>query len=837
MSDESRDRLPSSTVPSAYRLSFSPDLDAATFTGCAEIDVTLDAPTPVVELNAVDLELRDVTARLPDGTTIVATVELDAQLERATLRFDGRLPAGPVVLRAGFEGVLNDRLIGFYRSTFTDADGVARTIATTQLAITDARRMFPCFDEPAFKATFELTCVVPSDLAAFSNSPVATERARSDGRREVTFLPTMPMSTYLVALVVGPFERSEVLEVDGTPLSVVTTPGNARMAGLALEAGAFALRFYAEYFGIPYPGDKLDLVGIPDFAYGAMENLGCVTFRETRLLVDPSTASTIELQDVAMVVAHELAHMWFGDLVTMAWWEGIWLNEAFATYMQYVCTDAFRPEWHVWIRFGQEREVGLAIDALHSTRPIEYPVHSPSDAIAMIDVITYSKGAAVLRMLEQYLGAAAFRDGIRRYLAAHAYANTVTTDLWDALEAASGEPVADIMDTWILQGGHPIVTLRDDTLTQAPFKFRAPDGPSAIGRTWRIPLRVRRLREGAAVTQLLDDEPQPLVVASPAIVNAGGSGVYRTSYDAASLAAVAGELGLLSELERAVLLADTWALARAGTRGVGDVLTIAGGLGPVVEPTAWAVVGELLTTLDRIVTERDRPALQSAATALLAPLLDTLGWDPKAEEDERTPIVRALAVRGLGCVAREAEVRTEAARRFDDGALSGDLAAAVIAVVGAMGRAQDPEVMRRRHRDAKDPQEEERYRIGLAMIASRDHCVATFDACFELFRVQDAANVIAALLRNPCGGTSVWEALRARWDETIARFPPVLQRNVCAGIVSFIADRGFAERVAAFHLSHPLEQGHQHVVQFVEQMLDGVDFAERARPGLGVALR
>ncbi|HEY8080610.1 MAG TPA: M1 family metallopeptidase, partial [Acidimicrobiales bacterium] len=304
---DSRYRLSRVVVPSAYRLRLAPDLDALRFDGVVEIDVEVAEPTRAVVLNAVELEIHEVSASLSDGASRTATASLDESTDRATLTFVDELPAGSAVLRVTFTGVLNDRLVGFYRSTFTDVHGVERAIATSQLAATDARRAFPCFDEPAFKATFAVTLVVPQGLEAYSNAPVASESTLDDGRRELAFRPTMSMSTYLVAFVVGPFVASDVVDVDGVPLSVVCAPGKEHLTDFALDIGAFSLRFFADYFGIAYPGEKLDLVAIPDFAYGAMENLGCITFRETNLLIDPSSASTDELQQVAMVVAHEVA--------------------------------------------------------------------------------------------------------------------------------------------------------------------------------------------------------------------------------------------------------------------------------------------------------------------------------------------------------------------------------------------------------------------------------------------------------------------------------------------------------------------------------------------------
>ena len=410
---------------------------------------------------------------------------------------------GEWTLHLRFTGELNDRLTGFYRSTFVGPDGTKHTIATTQFEATHARRAFPCWDEPARKAVFAVTLVVPEDLAAISNAAEVSSEATDDGRRTVRFADTMQMSTYLVAFVVGPLEMTAPIDVNGTPLRIVHPPGGGHLTAFAQEAGAFALRHLADYYGIAYPGDKLDLVAVPDFSFGAMENLGCVTFRETLLLIDRERASQAELQRVTDVVAHEIAHMWFGDLVTMRWWNGIWLNEAFATFMEMLTTDAFRPDWDRWTDFGIARSSAFDTDSLSTTRPIEYSVASPEDAEGMFDVLTYEKGAAVVRMLEQYLGAEQFRAGIGAYLRAHAYGNTETTDLWDAIEDTVGEPTRRIMDSWIFQAGHPLVTvsLSDDGrtvhLAQQRFRYatraheRDDRCDSADAVRWVIPVVLR----------------------------------------------------------------------------------------------------------------------------------------------------------------------------------------------------------------------------------------------------------------------------------------------------------------------------------------------------------
>src|SRR5580700_1495858 len=447
LADTTQDyRLPKNVTPKRYGIRLTPDLQAFTFQGEVDIAVVVNQATDDVVLNALELEIDKVTAHR-GGKSLAAKAEPEPSKERAHLRFAEKLAPGEWTLKIAFRGILNDKLHGFYRSQYQDASGKTHTAATTQFESTDARRAFPCWDEPELKASYKITLVVDQNLTAISNAHAESEKASTiKGKKEVVFAETMVMSTYLVAFIVGEFDATAPVDA-GTPLRVVHVPGKAELSSFAKDIGAFSLKYFANYYGLRYPGDKVDLIAIPDFASGAMENLGAITFRETALLVDEKTASRAELERVADVVSHENAHMCFGDLVTMKWWNGIWLNEAFATFMEMLAVDAWKPNWKRWESFSVSRTAAMAIDALSSTRPIEFTVLSPEDCRSMFDVLTYEKGAAVLRMLEQFLGAEVFRKGISAYLKKHQYANTETGDLWDALQESSGQPVRAMMDT------------------------------------------------------------------------------------------------------------------------------------------------------------------------------------------------------------------------------------------------------------------------------------------------------------------------------------------------------------------------------------------------------
>jgi puromycin-sensitive aminopeptidase len=872
MSDLNPYRLPRAVLPRHYRLRLEPDLGAASFAGAVEVDIEVVEPTKEVVLNALELEIDDAWVQSA-GRRLPAVVSLDAGTERATLSLPEALSPGDALVGLRFRGTLNDKLRGFYRSTFTGTDGAQHTIACTQFEATDARRAFPCWDEPDLKATFAITVVVERGLSVVSNGGEISERATADGRREIAFSPTMPMSTYLVAVVVGPLETAGPVLVDGAPVRVLCPPGKLALTDFALEVAAFSLRYFADYFDLPYPADTLDLVAIPDFAFGAMENLGCVTFRETLLLVDPARATQQELQNVVDVIAHELAHMWFGDLVTMRWWNGIWLNEAFATFMELRATDAFRPAWQRWVSFGLSRSSALDTDSLATTRAVEYPVISPQDAEGMFDVLTYEKGAAVVRMLEQYLGEDRFRQAIRRYMAMHQYANTETTDLWDAIEESTAEPVRRIMDSWIFQGGYPLVTVETAAggrvlrLSQERFAYLASDGAGDQGR-WAVPLVLRYGTDDGVTTTtaLLDGPALELDLPAPVrwvVANAEGSGFYRVRYSADLREALTSRCGPeLTSLERYGIVDDTWAMVLAGAAPAVEALTLAEAMAAEDDVDVWRRIVATLDGLDRILygilcgtpadsyegtADADTPdgdasaALRRRIAAVVTPALARLREVPEDALSDRDRQLRGVLFGALAGTAGDTTARTEARRLFerfraDASSVEANLAAAALLVVAAHADAEDLEAILAGYRGSGTPQEQLRHLYSLAEVLDPVQHERVLElALSEEVRTQNAPFLLSACLGNRRNAAAAWVRIEDSWDRINERFPSNSIVRLLAGIRT-ISDPALAERVTAFLAGHPVPQGRRIIEQHVERMQVTVALRAREASRLAEAL-
>lgn len=853
-------RLPRHVVPVRYDLRLEPDLETCTYAGEETVTVTVTEPTTEIVLNAAELTLGEVTISDGGGITRRGTATVDADAERCRLRFDEPVTPGTWRLRLVFAGTLNDKLRGFYRSTYRDASGATRTMAATQFEATDARRAFPCWDEPDFKAVFAATLVVDASLVAISNTPIVSERV--EGRRKiVTFADTITMSTYLLAFVVGPLEASEPILVGAVPLRVWALPGKQRLARFAQQIGAFSLRFFEDYYGLPYPGDKLDLLAIPDFAAGAMENLGAITFRETALLVDERQATHLELERIADVVAHENAHMWFGDLVTMQWWNGIWLNEAFATFMEMLAVDAWKPEWHRWTSFGASRAAALSIDGLWHTRPVEYPVRAPRDADAMFDVLTYEKGASVLRMLEQHLGPEIFRAGVRDYLRAHLYGNADTRDLWMALGRASAAPIPGIMDGWILAPGYPLVTARRDgaalVLSQQRFTYLPTPAavPSRPGMTppeapesqrWQIPVQVRLAGRDGSVTHrlLLAGEETRLPLPDgfhSALVNEGGHGFYRVRYADDLREALLQRLDALQPIERYNLVNDAWAATLGGLLPLTDYLELITRFHAERDRNVWSVIVGSLYTVNRLVRPEHRDHLEAFVRNLLAPAVAGLGWAPRDGESELTHQLRGDLLRALGTLGNDRTVQTRAAELYeaalvDPTAVDANVLPALIGILAHAGDAARYAAFLERFRAASTPQEEQRYLYALTGFQAADLLAQTLERSINgEIRTQDAPFVNRSLLLSVPAREQAWEFVKAHWDVMDRRYPKHGLRRMCEGVVGLVTPE-LERDVHDFVARLGLELGGKTLDQYLEQLRVAVRLRERDGAAVGTYL-
>jgi puromycin-sensitive aminopeptidase len=829
----SRFRLPTDVRPSSYDLHLEPDLAAGTFRGEVTIAVDLGRARSTVALHAADMKIDRVVA-VAGGGELTGRAKLERADETAVLRFPSPLPAGKATITIGYHAELNKHLRGFYAAA---ADG--RRYAFTQCEAADARRVLPCFDEPAFKARFRIAVTVRDGETALSNAPIAREEEVSGGRI-LRFAETPPLSTYLLAVAVGPLEASPIRMRGTTPIRVWHVPGKGHLTEFALEAAAESLRRLEEYFDIPYPYGKLDLVAAPDFEAGAMENAGAVFFRETLLLLDPKTASLDEYKHAGEVIAHELAHMWYGDLVTMAWWDDLWLNEAFATWMAYKVVDDWRPGWRMWQSFEHDRSRALALDALTNTHPIYAEVKSVAQATENFDAITYEKGAAVVRMIEQYLGADAFRAGVRLYMQRHRESNAVAADLWRALEESSGKEVTRVAQSWIAQAGFPLVTVTpvpgaaEGVLRVRQERFFADVRVPAARRRgrWPVPLGVKwRALDGTATESFLVDKVTSTITLPRAaqlswyFANAAAGGFYRVLHDAADRSALLAGLGdALTPVERMALAGDQWALVRGARATLDSFLDVGHALDHETDYDVLDGVAAPLAFIDDAIAAPDM-ALQADFRAWIArtfgPQLARLGWSPADGEDDCTRLRRAALVRIVGGVAEDPAALTESRQRLeaylaDRTSLDANLADPVVALAARTG----DEALYDRYRAvvgaAATPQERRRFLLNLASFRTKETIQRTLAAVLtDEIPTQDVAFVLMRLFGNPPAREATWSFVKKKWSALRRRIPPLMLSRLVETTPT-LRDPRYAREVVRFFKQHPLPEAARALKQAAE---------------------
>ncbi len=838
-------RLPENARPENYKLTFTPDLEQAKFEGDETISLRLLQPSSEIALNAVDIDFHDVTIT-NGGTTQKAKVTPEKEKEMVVLSVEKPLAAGPATVRITYSGILNDEMRGLYLGK----DDHGRKYAASQFEATDARRAFPSFDEPDYKATFDITAVVDKGLVAISNQKTVSDTPGPGDKHSVRFATTAKMSSYLAALVVGNFEYIEG-ESDGIPIRVYSTPGKKEMGTFALDVASHVLKYYDHYFGIKYPYGKLDLIGLPDFSAGAMENTGCITFREVILLIDEKQGSIGLKKEIASVIAHEMAHQWFGDLVTMKWWDDIWLNEGFATWMSSKPIQSWKPEWNFNLDDVSETAGTLNVDSLANTRPIHQAAETPAEIQELFDGIAYGKAAAVLRMLESYLGEETFRVGVNAYLQQHQYANATADDFWDAQAKTSKKPVDKIMPTWVKQAGVPILNVKAQcsgnstnvTLTQRRYYYDRAKFEAPSDQLWQIPVCLRGSASGkGAKCELMTKKEESLSLpgcSTWVLTNAGATGYYRTAFPAAAVRGLATDAETkLSPAERISVENDIWASVRVGRQPVGDYLAFAQGLQP---DRNRAVVEDLLGGLHFIgqylVSDGDRDEYRNWLRQYLSPTMKDVGYEPKPGESDEQRALRSRLFDALGYDARDPETLEEA-RKIADKALAdpasvdSEMAGGAFALAALNGDSMFYDRVMAATKSPKSPELYYTYLFTLPRFSDPKLLQRTLEfAISPDVRSQDALQVITSVMRNPAGRDLAWDFVRSHWDAVAKAGGPFASAAV-VGATSVFCDTGMRDQVTEFFSAHKVAAAERTYKQSVERINNCVDFKSQQQPQL-----
>ena len=772
-------RLSTDIHPLRYDITLKPDLEAHLFTGSEKISLVLEKPLQTITLHSKDLEI--ISATISFGKkSLIAQVEYNEEDETISLSFETAIPKGKAVLEFSFAGILADTMRGFYKSTYV-VDGKERTMATTQFEATDARRAFPCFDEPARKAIFDIHLVVPAGLTAVSNTLPVRVAEHEAGYKVISFAPTPRMSTYLVACIVGDFEALEAKTTRGVAVRVLTVPGKVHQGKFALDVTVRCLEYFENYFKIPYPLNTLDMIAIPDFSSLAMENWGAITFREIGLLVDEENSSTATRQMVALVIAHELAHQWFGNLVTMEWWTHLWLNEGFATYIEHLAVDELFPEFDVWSQFatgmsGHGLAHALKLDALSTTHPVEVAVHHPNEIGEVFDRVSYDKGATVIRMLAEYIGEKDFRDGLRHYLKKHMYKNTQTEDLWDSFEYVSKKPVRKMMSVWTGKSGYPVLSISRSgksgiSVSQKRFYSSVQSAKKSTDTTlWPVPFSLNGVK-GEKQLGLITKRTTKFTDVGDGWIktNARETALYCTQYEGELLGALIEPIQkqILSPVDRLGVIRDLYALAQAGTVSTTTVLEM---LAVYKGETSYAVWVEILSgvrSVSNLIYGTPAYAPLSAyINELLTGIIEHVGWNALEGESQDMALLRPLVL-GTASIYGNKRVVQEALLRFKnrtEKAIHPDLRGFIYATFVREGGEREFSEILELYQSESLHEEKNRFLYALGSTKSKKLLGKLLVyALSDNVRMQDRNGVFANVLANHAGRDLAWTYMQKNW--------------------------------------------------------------------------
>jgi puromycin-sensitive aminopeptidase len=848
-------RLLPNVLPVNYDVEIDCSPRRATFKGRVTMTLAVVEPTALIELSARDLKLKQPVVRR-GKTRIAARLELHPERQSVILRLAHSVPRGRLTLALAFAGRLNAGMHGLYLAK----DGSDLAIVS-QCEAADARAIFPCFDEPAFKATLKWTVRTDPGLTVVTNG-VPGKVVKSGGRAVHHFKPTRVIPTYLAALTVGRYEATVARRVGRIPSRIVAVPGKASQTAFAQEVTARALPWYAAYFKHPYNYQKLDQVAVPGFDAGAMENVGAIFYRQSLLLMQPGAVSWQAQKRIAEVIAHELAHMWFGNLVTMTWWDDLWLNEAFASFMAYKAIDAWKPEWRIWDDFLEASQGALAADALQNTHPIYSAVDSPAEATELFDVITYEKGCAVLRMAERYLGEDTFKAGMRRYVARHKNRNAAGPDLWQALAAEAAEPIADLMDGWIREPGFPLVIVshsrRGDSdllhLSQRRFFANRQEMLNDHEQSWSIPIVVRFGDANGVQSQrcLMREREQTVTLETDTPIhwcypNADAAGFYRLHFDEECLHALLDQgLGQLTAAERMGLIEDQWALVRNGLSDCERFMDVVIAFKHERDHVVTRALASRLASLDdHLVTDEDRPLLRALTRSLFDPHFAELGWEPLPDEPAAQAVRRGILLQALGRVGRDRSVLDEAKRRQTLEAkrptsAEPNLAGAVVQLAAISGGVKLLEAYlatwRERRQARLSPELQSRYIGALAWFEDPAAVRRILRLCLDGTLPQDQLRlVLAPMLGSRHAGRPTWAFLKRSWKAIAPRVGAMGMARLVEATGSLPTEL-YAD-VERFFAKNPVEEAQRALKKALEAMALRRDLVARESPRLGDWLR
>ena len=842
--NETPGKLPKHVVPEEYSIRIVPNISNLTFTGTETVKLQVHRPIHELVLNALEL---DITETSLDGKPFPeSAIKIDKEKELLTLTLQSELAPGNHTLALSFSGKINQQGQGlFYVRYQEQGSGETKVMLGTQFEATDARRFFPCWDEPVFRARFQLSAVVPNNWLAVSNMPIESEKKISGGK-EVRFAATPPMSSYLNVFVAGEIDLIES-RVGPTQIRVIATKGKAEMGRYALDTTAQILQYYNDYFGVPYPLPKLDQIALPGGFGGAMENWGGITYYESALLFDPKNSSAKTKQSIYEVIAHEVAHMWFGDLVTMAWWDNLWLNEGFASWMGTKCTAHFNPQWEVWLRrnlprdptrrIGIAKEQAMEGDARSTTHPIQQPIATEAEANSAFDDITYKKGQSFLRMLETFLGEDIFRDGVRRYIAAHKFSNSTTADLWNALSEASKKPVGEIAAGWTVQPGFPVVKVKREAgekirLTQERFTVNFKNAPPL---EWKIPLTYAVMGE-APETLLMTSKTDILqnISADRAFkLNVNGAGNYRVEYDEPSWNLLLEALPKLNVEDRVNLLSDAWALVQA------DRAPVSLYFGLVKKLPASADLAEreqIINVLDFIngllLGTPDHEKSQRYARSVLRPTFEILGWESKQGELSAAANLRASLISALGDL-NDPEIIAGCRERFkkslaNPGSLPPDLRSSVFSVVG---RYADEKTWTKLHElGLKTTSIEEKQNYYEALACATDPKLVKKTLAIALtdeLPTSRATFLVSRVARDTGRPDIAWDFARANMKALVAKIDAAGANRYAPSLFTFFSDDSRANELKTYAKNHLPPASARDVAKVIDEIQFRTEFKRR----------